>query len=255
MTSCEEHAPAPGIHIERRALLWLPLAASCGTLLASAARSGQTMPAGSTGAAPPGAFAAPRWEGFAERWRALAEELAGGPAEHDESYAAQLAGLVARVPLDALPGLEQPRSSGGGLHAGPSWFRAPCVTVEFRMDPGAVLRLHNHPPQVVVTLCVEGEARYRHLELEGRAPPCTEVGGSFLARETRAGVLAPGRTTALTRLRDGIHGFAAGPRGARIVDFTVSLTADVETFSYVDLSDSPADPDRRVYAGRWTGKG
>ena len=255
MTSWNESAAAPGIHIERRSLLWLPLFASCTTLLSGAARPGQETPPARAGAASPGAFAPLSWEDFAERWRALALELVGGPAEHDESYAAQLAGLMARVPLDALPRLERPRGSGNGLHAGPSSFLKPCVTVEFRMDPGAVLRLHNHPPQVVVTLCAEGEARYRHLELEGEAPPCTAVGGAFRARETRAGVLAPGRTTALTRLRDGIHGFAAGPRGARIVDFTVATTADIETFSYVDLSDAPVDPDRRVFAGRWTGKG
>ena len=241
---------APGVHVERRSVLWLPVAAACGTLLSGAAPAPQEMGALRAGALDPLA-----WDDFAQRWRALAEELKGLPPERDESYAAQLAGLIARVPLGALPRLEEPRTSGDGLHAGPSFFLVPCVTVEFRMDPRAVLRLHNHPPQVVVTLCVEGEARYRHLELEGRAPPCTEVGGKFQARETRAGVLLPGRTTALTRLRDGIHGFAAGPRGARLVDFTVSLTADIDTFSYIELSAAPADEERRVYEGIWTGKG
>ena len=252
MSACE--GSAPGIHVERRSLLWLPLAAACGTVLAGAARALQEPRAAPALPARTGAFDPLAWSDFAGRWRALAEELGGLPAERDESYAAQLAGLIARVPPGALPVLQEARTSRDGLRGGPSFFLAPCVTVEFRMDPRAVLRLHNHPPQVVVTLCVEGEARYRHLELEGEAPPCTEVGGKFVARETRAGVLAPGRTTALTRARDGIHGFTAGPRGARIVDFTVSLTDDIDTFSYIELADAPADAERRTFDGVWAGK-
>jgi len=247
----EETLERDGIHLERRTLLWLPIAAAGGAVLGSAAGAAQEMGAAARAAA----FAPLGWDEFGERWRALARELRGTPAENDESFAAQLAGMIARVPESALPKLAQPKSSGGGLHGGPSWFLAPCVTVEFRMDPGATLRLHNHPPLVVVTLGVEGEARYRHLELEGEAPPCTEIGGELLARETRAGLLLPGRTTALTRMRDGIHGFVAGPRGARIVDFTVGLTDDVETFSYIELSETPFDAERRIYEGRWTGKG
>jgi hypothetical protein len=235
----------PGVTLERRSVLRLPLAASAGGLLARAS-SGQAKAASS--------FAALTHEEFGKRWQALAEELLLFTAEHDESYAAQLAALVARVPITSLPTLENPRRARG-FAGGPVWFLKPCVMIEFRMDPGAELRLHNHPPQIVLTLCAEGEAAYRHFEIEGEAPPCTEVGGAFRARETRAGLLRAGRTTALTRARDGIHGFVAGKQGARIVDFTVATTADVETFSYIDLAPTPADPERRVYEAVWLGKG
>jgi hypothetical protein len=235
----------PGITVERRSLLWLPLAATAGGLLARAA-SGQAQAGGS--------FTALTHEELGKRWQALAEELLPLTAEHDESYAAQLAGLVARVPIAALPTLANPRRARG-LAGGPVWFLKPCAMIEFRMDPGAELRLHNHPPQVVLTLCAEGEAAYRHFEIEGEAPPCTEEGGAFRVRETRGGLLRSSRTTALTRARDGIHGFVAGKQGARIVDFTVATTADVETFSYIDLAPTPVDPERRVYEALWLGKG
>lgn len=232
----------PGITVERRSLLWLPLAATAGGLLARApARAGDS-------------FSALTHEEFGKRWQALAEELLPLAAEHDESYAAQLAALVARVPVAALPTLANPRRAGG-LAGGPVWFLKPCAMIEFRMDPGAELRLHNHPPQIVLTLCAEGEAAYRHFEIEGEAPPCTEIDGAFRVRETRAGILTSGRTTALTRARDGIHGFVAGKRGARIVDFTVATTADVDTFSYIDLAPEPVDAERRVYEALWLGKG
>lgn len=241
-------ATGPGVSVERRTLLWLPLAVVGGARLTAA-------PILSRGRAEEGgSFSALTHDEFGRRWQALAQELLPLPSEHDESYAAQLAGLVARLPLAALPPLDKPRRSPG-LAAGLTWFLKPCAMIEFRMDPGAVVRLHNHPPQVVLTLCAEGEVAYRHFEIEGEAPPCTEVDGAFRARETRAGILRASRTTALTRARDGIHGFAAGKQGARIVDFTVATTADIETFSYIELSPEPVDPERRVYEAIWLGKG
>jgi hypothetical protein len=234
-----------GITVERRSLLWLPLAATAGGLFARAPAAGEIRADGS--------FSALTHEEFGKRWQALAEELLPLAAEHDESYAAQLAGLVARVPVAALPTLANPRRASG-FAGGPVWFLKPCVMVEFRMDPGAELRLHNHPPQIVLTLCAEGEAAYRHFQIEGEAPPCTEIDGAFRVRETRAGILAAGRTTALTRARDGIHGFVAGKQGARIVDFTVATTADIDTFSDIDLAPEPVDAERRVYEAIWLGK-
>ena len=140
-----------------------------------------------------------------QRSPSSSRELLAGTSEDDESYAAQLTGLIARLPAADLPRLEGGRS-GRGLTAGLSWQALPGVTVEFRMEPGAELRLHNHPPQIVVTLCAEGEARYRHFEIEGEAPPCTRIDGEpFAVRETRSGVLSPRRSTSLTRVRDGLH--------------------------------------------------
>jgi hypothetical protein len=240
-------ASAEGLRLERRALLWLPLAVAGPRLLAGAPLAAQE-----AGDAP--AFLPLTLDELGTRWQTLARQLLELPAEHDESYAARLACLVARLPRAALPACESPRRSPG-LAGGLAWFLAPCALIEFQMEPGAELRLHNHPPQVVLTLCAEGEVAYRHLELEGEAPPCTEVGGLFLARETRAGFLRAGQSTSLTRARDGIHGFVAGKQGARIVDFTVTTTPDSSTFSYIELAPERVDPARRVHEGRWLGKG
>lgn len=244
---------ATGIRLERRTLLWLPIAATGGSLAVAAPVLAADEEEARARSQPEGAYSPLTREDFGRRWLLLAKELGLAPPEHDESYAAQLAGLIARVPIEALPELENPRARNG-VSGGLSWRLLPCVTIEFRMDPGATLRLHNHPPQVVVTLCAEGEASYRHFEIEGDAPPCTEIGAEFRARETKAGILLPGRTTALTRLRDGIHGFVGGAEGARIIDFTLALSEDVETFSYIELSDAPLDSERRVYAAVWLGK-
>jgi len=94
------------------------------------------------------------------------------------------------------------------------------------MEPGAVMRTLNHSPLVVVTLCAAGEPGYRHLESHGTAPPSTQIDGSeFTIRETR----------------NGMRAFVAGAAGARLVDFTLALTEDTSTFSYLRVSPQPTD--------------
>lgn len=240
--------------IERRSFLWFPIAAAGGALLHGAPLRAASLQEAQDVLRSSQALTPLSRDEFARRWQALAAEILPLPAESDEAYFGQLTALITRLPIASLPRLENPRGSGG-VKAGPSWFIQPCLTVEFQMEPGAALRTHNHPPQVVVTLCAAGEAAYRHFEPHGKAPPCTQIDGSkFTVRETRSGLLRPGQTTALTRARDGIHGFVAGESGARLVDFTLSLTEDVETFSYLEVSPQPTDPARRLYSGSWTGK-
>ena len=76
----------------------------------------------------------------------------------------------------------------------------------------------------------------------------------FRVRETRAGVLRPGQATVLTRQRDGMHTFRGGAAGGSVVDFTLSLTDDIETFSYVELAPKPIDAERRTWEAKWLGK-
>lgn len=244
-------SPAAGVTVERRALLWLPFAAAGASPLLGApfrAEEEQAMEA----AREHGALTPLSWKEFAQRWQALARELELLPRTADESYAGALAALIARVPTAELP-----RLNGGnqrpGMRGGPSWFLAPVVTIEFALEEGAELRPHNHPPQVVLTLCAEGELRYRHFEVEGPAPACDSGSKQpFTVRETRIGILGPGRSTTLTRERDGIHGFQAHGGAARLIDFALSLS-DSEVFSYVELGEA-RDPERRLFEAHWLGK-
>jgi hypothetical protein len=247
--TASDHAE-PGTSLERRTLLWLPLAALGGgvALAAPLLAQGPTAPSTESALTPLSR------DEFAVRWVALAKELKLLPPAADESYAGQLAGLIARVPAAALPALGKGNGKDG-ITGGLSWRALPCVTIEFKMQPGAELRLHNHPPLVVVTLCVEGDCSYRHFEIDGQAPPCTQIdGATFTVRQTRAGRLRAGHSTSLTRARDGIHGFVAGKQGARIVDFVLALTDDSSTFSYIELAEKRKDDELRFDA-KWLGKG
>lgn len=241
-------AHEPGVTIERRRLLWLPVAFAGATLLRGGSR------AVAQEAAAPSAFTPLTRDELGLRWRALGVEIGALTDDHDESFAAQVVALLARVSPAKLPTLGQKRPAVG-LAGGPSWDLLPCLAIEFQMAPGAEIRLHNHPPQIVVSLCAAGEVRARHFEHHGAAPPCTQLDGTrFEVRETRSLLLRPGQTTSFTRARDAMHGFVAGDEGARLIDFATFLSDDGETFSYITLSDEPLDEERRVWEATWAGK-
>ncbi len=242
----QPHLP-DGVSLLRRSLLFAPIAIVGGRRLVGAPLMQDAVVA-LTNPFAPLAFAE-----FGKQWQALADALAAAPVTADETYAAQLTGLLARVPVDQLPKLENGRG-GDGRMAGPTWSLATVVTVEFQLDAGVELRLHSHPPQVVVTLCAEGDCGYRHFEIVGDAPACDSGNKTpFTVRLTRDGLLSPGRSTSLTRVRDGIHGFVAGERKVRLVDFTVSLS-ESEAFSYVQVDAKPRNAARRCHDAVWLGR-
>lgn len=249
-----EPGPSPdaGVTVERRALLWLPIAAAGARPLFGVPLPGVQEPALEE-AREQGALTPLSWKELAERWQALARELELLPSTADESYAGALAALIARVPAAELPRLKGGNQSPG-MRGGPSWFLAPIVTIEFTLEEGVELRPHNHPPQIVLTLCAEGELRYRHFEVEGPAPACDSGSKqAFTVRETRVGILGPGRSTTLTRERDGIHGFQAHGGAARLIDFALPLS-ESQVFSYIALG-AVRDPERRLFEAHWLGKG
>lgn len=255
MSLHEFDGPAEGgVRVLRRSALFVPFALGASWFASRLARAADA----DEDIALPGddAFRPLTRDELAAHWRAAGRRLPAAALAADEVYAAQLAAWIARVPVDQLPRLDVgDREPFDGLLGGPSWFPAPCIVVEFQMQPGAVLRPHNHPPQVVVTVALEGECEVRHYETGPDAPPCTAIDGTeFVVRETKRALMTPGRSTSLTRTRDGIHGFVAGPRGATLLDFICATTDDVETFSYLSIDAKPiADsPDR--HRARWIGK-
>ena len=221
-----------GIETDRRTLLSVPL-------FAAAAR---------WGAPPADEFAPLAFGAFAEAWVELARAAFPAAEERDAAYLGRLLALLARLPLEELPDFRK-RNESEEFTAGPLWYEAGAAVIRFDMAPGAVLEAHDHPPQIVLTAGIAGTCTYRHFESVGPPPPHASR-EEFRVRETRSGILEAGRTTALTRGRDWIHSFEAGPGGASIADFTFTLSSSNE-FSYVDVSPEPEDAAARVYRAVW----
>ena len=121
------------------------------------------------------------------------------------------------------------------------------------MEPGAVLPAHNHPHASVCTLGFEGEVRLRNFEIIGEAPDYASK-RTFRVRETRNEMMSHGRINTLSPLRDNIHCFQVGSEGARGIDIN-TLHGKTNNFSFLDISKTPADSDRRIFEAAWSDLG
>src|SRR5258706_2841775 len=135
---------------------------------------------------------------------------------------------------------------------GLSYRGKPFFIVEWQLEPLAFLPPHCHPNVSVCTVGLEGEAQIRNFEIKGE-PPEFSSRKTFLVRETRNEIIAPGRINTLSSTRDNIHTFQAGKNGARGIDISTYHGPDVG-FSFLDIAAKTRDADSRVYEAAWIGQ-
>lgn len=241
---------APGVRVERRAVLWLPLAAAAAALLGSTRR----LRANPTGAVPTGGPLS--WEEFLKLSVPVAREMVRDTSpEGQDAYLLRIAAMAVR--LRAAP--KSRLYPFGGLRPavefGPSYRGVPFFVIQWRMEPRAVLPAHCHPRASVCTVGLEGEARVRNFEVEGEAPAFDSGSRKpFLVHETNSQVIRPRRVNTLSATRDNIHRFEAGADGARGIDIT-TMYGGSGNFSFLAFeADRPRDPARRLFEAAWIGQ-
>ena len=196
------------------------------------------------------------FDALTERWTALHAELDPDASGSEDAYLYELAAALTRVPVSAFPSRDRTVYDAGGLTTGPAWIGGSIFLVEVVLAPDAVLAPHNHPGFCVLTLGVEGACEVRHYEPHGDAPPAQADTPSFQLRERLRKWITPGRSSALTRTRDNIHAFRAGPDGATLLDFTTQLgdtSVGFERFSALELEGASFDAAGSVVPARWVG--
>jgi len=228
---------APGVTIERRTILWAPLA------LAAALRGQERVleDPRRTGVLPH-----LDWDDFIRLCPADAAAFARDASEiGQDAYLNRIAAWAVRIKaapdtrLGAFAGLD-PK-----VEFGPSFRGVPFAVIQWRMAPRAILPAHCHPQASVCTVGMEGEARVRHFEVEGPAPAFDSGARTpFLMRETRSQIVAPRRISTLSATRDNIHYFEAGDAGARGLDITTATAATAVSRSWRSKRISPRTPGR-----------
>jgi len=193
------------------------------------------------------------WDEFLKRSVPIAQQLIADPAFSVDEYLYRIGSLATRlkeIPNSALGSYKtvEPR-----VWFGPSFRGSPFFIIQWRMEPGAVLPPHNHPNASVCTLGFEGEVRLRNFEIIGEAPDYASK-RTFRVRETRSEVMSHGRINTLSPSRDNIHCFQVGSEGARGIDIN-TLHGKTNNFSFLDISKTPADSDRRIFEAAWSDLG
>ena len=236
----ESFEAAPGVIVERRSFLKL-------ATLALAAI-----------AAPGTALSRMRdrtdeltFQEFLEQVIPVARELVqNSSALGQDRYLLTLASYAVRLIDVPVPEewRDSKQSTGPGTWIGFNPGGDPFTVLHWRMEPGTTIRTHAHSYGNVCTLGIEGSLRVRNYEMLGERD--FDAKGTFKVRETQDQIVIPGRVNLVPLEHDYIHGFVAGPDGARGLDITTRLKERRPT-PYLDLAAEPLDPDLKIYEASW----
>jgi quercetin dioxygenase-like cupin family protein len=240
----EEVEASPGFFVERRSVL-----KALGGVAAGAVPLAETLGQESESIA-----AGMSLEQFLGKANPIATELVSDmSAAGQDHYLRTLAALAAGLHTVPMPERFNPTDQGLtpesyriGFHPGGDAFRV----LHWRLEPGAICRPHAHTYGNVVSLGLAGMVRVRNYEVVGA--PDYGFGGTFQVTQTVDQLLTRGAINLVSLERNYIHGFVAGPEGARGLDITTPLKPRPEhSTPYLSIGDKPSDVFRQVFDASW----
>jgi hypothetical protein len=177
----------------------------------------------------------------------LAHELVEDTSRAGQDrYLHALAALA--VCLRDVPVPEMRDTAKDGTFIGENECDAPFTVLHWRMEPGTRIGLHPHIYGNVVTLCLAGEVRIENYEMLGTRDFDTRE--TFRVRRTHDQVLLA-RNVNLLNLEHGyVHGFLAGPEGARGLDITTRIRPKRSTPTLV-VGAPAGEAARALFEARW----
>jgi hypothetical protein len=192
------------------------------------------------------------YEEFLKEVIPVAKNLVGNASfAGQQRYLLALASYAVRLADVPVPSM---RDSGQG--AGPGTFIGsnpggdPFVVLHWRMEPGSVIRPHAHTYGNVLTLTLEGEVLVENFEMVGARD--FDAKGPFKVRRTQSQVLTPGQVNLVNLERGYVHGFRAGVRGARGLDFTTRIKERRATTPYLKLHGERGNAASELAEASWT---
>jgi hypothetical protein len=160
---------------------------------------------------------------------------------------ASLAACLRDVPVPEMNDTTNARSPARTF-MGVNVCDAPFTVLHWRMEPGALIGLHPHISGNVVTVVLDGEVRIENYEMVGERD--FDLREPFAVRRSTDQVLLPGDVNLVSLEHNYMHGFFAGPEGARGLDITTRIREKRPTPT-LELAPEPLDPTRQLWEARW----
>jgi quercetin dioxygenase-like cupin family protein len=184
----------------------------------------------------------------------LAQELATDTTRSGQDhYLRSIAALAAGVEDVPLPERFNDSNQGdtpGAYQIGFNPGGDPFTVLHWRMEPGARCRPHAHTYGNVVSVGLEGLVRVSNFEVVGTPDYASD--DPFLVTQTVDQLLGPGDVNLVSLERNYIHGFVAGPDGARGLDITTRLAPRPQhSTPFLDIGSSPVDKFLRTFEANW----
>jgi hypothetical protein len=142
---------------------------------------------------------------------------------------------------------EKEKASPARTFLGVNECDAPFTLLHWRLEPGARIGLHPHIYGNVLTVCLEGEVRIHNYEMTGQRDFDTRE--PFQVRRTKDQVLVAGDMNTVNLEHGYVHGFVAGPSGARGLDITTRIREKRPTPTLV--VGGAQDDARALFEARW----
>lgn len=247
---------APGVRIERRAVLrlgaQLAALAAVGGLVGCASREREN----AAQAVAPAPDPRLRVGELVRQLRPRARALIEAPLPDEEAYLRAAGDLVAR--LETVDVWRPPRE-GQPYSMDTTAYVPPIVLFRIRMEPGAVISLHDHRHYNGVIVCTEGSVRCRNFDIvpeagqpldiaAGEVPP---KGSDFVIRQTHDEVVRSGGRSSLTRARDNIHEVTAGENGCVLMDLFTHFRPEARSYG-IEWDGKPFDAEAQLYRVAWS---
>jgi hypothetical protein len=240
----EELEVSPGFFVERRSLL-----AGLGGMMFGITPAARSLAALNERAGEGLSFAQFLAEANPVAQRLLENASVSGQDKYLRSIAALASGLT-DVPIpDKWNNTDQgetPESYRIGFIPGGD----PFTVLHWRLEPGAICRPHAHTYGNVVSIGIEGIVRVRNYEVVGG--PNYEFEGTFQVRKTVDQLLERGSINLVSLEKNYIHGFVAGPNGARGLDITTRLKPrPAHSTPYLSIGNSKVGEFPSTYDASW----
>jgi len=191
------------------------------------------------------------FDGFLNEAVPLAEELVGDTSRAGQDrYLHALAALASGLRAVPVPEMNETtgKDSPARTFLGVNECAAPFTVLHWRLEPGARIGLHPHLYGNVLTLCLEGEVRVENYEVAGVPDFATRA--PFQVRRTNDQVLLAGGMNLVNLEHGYVHGFVAGPAGARGLDLTTRIKPKVATPNLVVGKATGAET-QRLFEASW----
>jgi predicted metal-dependent enzyme (double-stranded beta helix superfamily) len=233
-----------GVEIERRRMLFMSVGAIASITLGLPRIAGGRCPEGDAETIGANQMS---WCRFLESASPMAEQVTNYPMADEEAYLTRLATLVkhlASTPsgtlFDALT----------GVTAAYAYQELPLVVTQFKLQPGAVIPLHDHHHYNAVLNVTDGEVEVHSFDLAD-SHSATHGDGTFFVKEKGKEVLIPGDISTLSRHRDNIHELRAGHAGARFVDFFTYFTPEATSY-YLNIRKRQDSHKEGIFEASWS---
>ena len=163
-----------------------------------------------------------------------------------DRYLHTVAGLAAQ-----LGDVDEPdyRQVSEGHWIGCNHEPEPFTVLHWKLAPGAKITPHAHSYGNVVTLGLAGAVRVFNYEMVGERD--YDAKGRFRVQCTVDQVVRKGDINLVSLERHYVHGFVAGPDGARGLDITTRILAKRPS-PVLDVAPKPIDEQLRVFEAGWT---